>query len=125
MKNTLMKTLSNPCRKPAAVRRAGGYLFLLAGLLAMRVTQAAGLAATNTPAAIPWNQIGTKAGAHYQGDGRPGAVGELFRRRKDEQFFRRSKVVRAKLRCVDFLPDAARQMRARASCQDRIDFPLR
>src|ERR1039457_1043005 len=25
-----MKTLSNPCRKPAAVRRAGGYLFLLA-----------------------------------------------------------------------------------------------
>src|ERR1017187_9432887 len=69
MKNTLMKTLSNPCRKPAAVRRAGGYLFLLAGLLAMQVTQAAGLAATNTPAAIPWNQIGAKAGADYQGDG--------------------------------------------------------
>src|ERR1039458_7262652 len=69
MKNTLMKTLSNPCRKPAAVRRAGGYLFLLAGLPAMRVTQAAGLAATNTPAAIPWNQIGAKAGADYKGDG--------------------------------------------------------
>src|ERR1035438_5266298 len=59
----------NPSRKLAAVRRAGGYLFLLAGLLAMRVTQAAGLAATNTPAAIPWNQIGTKAGADYKGDG--------------------------------------------------------
>src|ERR1019366_6221426 len=44
-------------------------LFLLAGLLAVRVTQAAGLAATNTPAAIPWNQIGAKAGANYQGDG--------------------------------------------------------
>src|ERR1017187_7963908 len=69
MKNTLMKTLSNPCRKPAAVRRAGGYLFLLAGLLAMRVRQAACLAATNTPPAIPWNQIGAKAGADYQGDG--------------------------------------------------------
>src|ERR1035441_9689866 len=69
MKNTLMKTLSNPCRKPAAVRRAGGCLFLLAGLLAMRVTQAAGLAATNTPAAIPWNQIGAKAGTDYKGDG--------------------------------------------------------
>src|ERR1017187_7780804 len=53
-----------------------------------------------------------------------GEMGELFRRRKDEQFFRRSKVLRAKLRCVDFLPDAARQMRARASCQDRIDFQL-
>jgi len=35
----------------------------------MRVTQAAGLAATNTPSAIPWNQIGAKAGADYQGDG--------------------------------------------------------
>src|ERR1019366_10709037 len=44
-------------------------LFLLAGLLAVRVTQAAGLAATNTPAAIPWNQIGAKAGADYNGDG--------------------------------------------------------
>ena len=94
-------------------------LALLAG-----VHEAAGLAATNTPAAIPWNQIGAKAGADYQGDGRPVAMGELFRRRKDEQFFRRSKVLRAKLRCVDFLPDAARQMRARASCQDRIDFQL-
>jgi hypothetical protein len=33
------------------------------------VHEAAGLAATNTPAAIPWNQIGAKAGADYQGDG--------------------------------------------------------
>ena len=33
------------------------------------MTQAAGLAATNTPVAIPWNQIGAKAGADYKGDG--------------------------------------------------------
>src|ERR1019366_2387521 len=39
-------------------------LALLAG-----VHEAAGLAATNTPAAIPWNQIGVKAGADYKGDG--------------------------------------------------------
>ncbi len=39
-------------------------LALMAG-----VHEAAGLAATNTPAAIPWNQIGAKAGADYQGDG--------------------------------------------------------
>ena len=39
-------------------------LALMAG-----VHEAAGLAATNTPAAIPWNQIGAKAGANYQGDG--------------------------------------------------------
>ena len=44
-------------------------LFLLAALLAMSVTPAAGLTATNTPAAIPWNEIGAKAGANYQGDG--------------------------------------------------------
>ena len=44
-------------------------LLLLAGWLAMGLAQAAGLAATNTPAAIPWNQIGAKAGANYQGDG--------------------------------------------------------
>src|ERR1019366_4153178 len=31
MKNIFVKTLSNPSRKPAAVRRAGGCLFLLAG----------------------------------------------------------------------------------------------
>jgi hypothetical protein len=35
----------------------------------MSVTQAADLAATNTPSAIPWNEIGAKAGADYQGDG--------------------------------------------------------
>ena len=69
MKNILVKTSSNPSRKPAAVRHAGGYLFLLVGLLAMRETQAACLGATNTPAAIPWSQIGAKAGANYQGDG--------------------------------------------------------
>ena len=71
MKNTLMKTLSNPSRKLVARTHASHFtaLFLLAGLLAMRVTQAADLAATNTPAAIPWNQIGAKAGANYQGDG--------------------------------------------------------
>src|SRR5271170_3194488 len=53
----------------AARLRAGCYLFLLAGWPAMQVTQAAGLAATNTPAAIPWSQIGAKAGADYKGDG--------------------------------------------------------
>ena len=62
-----MNTL-NPSQKLAVVRRAGGYLFLLGGLLA-GVHEAAGLAATNTPAAIPWNQIGAKAGADYKGDG--------------------------------------------------------
>ena len=35
----------------------------------MDAAQAADLAATNAPAAIPWNQIGAKAGADYQGDG--------------------------------------------------------
>jgi len=35
----------------------------------MRVTQAADRAATNTPGAIPWNEIGAKAGADYTGDG--------------------------------------------------------
>src|ERR1019366_3750894 len=71
MKNdSLMNTL-NPYRKLAARPRVGGFLvlFLLAGLPAMRVTQAAGLAATNTPSAIPWNEIGAKAGADYKGDG--------------------------------------------------------
>src|ERR1039457_370004 len=61
----------NRSRNMAARPRAGCFiaLFLLAGLLAMRATQAADLAATNTPAAIPWNEIGAKAGANYQGDG--------------------------------------------------------
>jgi len=44
-------------------------LLLLAVLPAMRAAQAAELAATNTPGAIPWNQIGAKAGADYKGDG--------------------------------------------------------
>ncbi len=38
-------------------------------LLAMRVTQAADMAATNTPTGIPWNEIGAKAGADYKGEG--------------------------------------------------------
>jgi hypothetical protein len=38
-------------------------------LSAMGVTPTADLAATNTPSAIPWNEIGAKAGADYQGDG--------------------------------------------------------
>src|ERR1039457_6793506 len=61
----------NRSRNMAARPRAGCFLalFLIAGLPAMRVTQAADLAATNTPAAIPWNEIGAKAGADYQGDG--------------------------------------------------------
>jgi hypothetical protein len=61
----------NPSRKLAARPRSKWFFayFLLAGLPAMSVTQAAGLAATNTPAAIPWNEIGAKAGADYKGDG--------------------------------------------------------
>ena len=35
----------------------------------MSVTRACGQSATNTPSAIPWNQIGAKAGVNYQGDG--------------------------------------------------------
>jgi hypothetical protein len=61
----------NPSRKLAARSRSKWFLalFLLAGLPAISVTRAAGLAATNAPAAIPWNQIGAKAGADYKGDG--------------------------------------------------------
>ena len=57
----------NQAARPRAVRFPS--VSRLAGLLAMSVTQAAGLAATNAPSAIPWNQIGAKAGADYQGDG--------------------------------------------------------
>jgi hypothetical protein len=58
-------------RNLAARPHAGLFsiLILLAGWPATSVTQAADMAATNTPAAIPWNQIGAKAGANYQGDG--------------------------------------------------------
>jgi hypothetical protein len=65
-----MNTL-NRSRNLAARPRAGGFLalFLLAGWPAMSVTQAADLAAANAPAAIPWSEIGAKAGADYQGDG--------------------------------------------------------
>jgi len=62
---------SRQSRNLAARPRAGWFstLLILAALLAMRVAQAAGLAATNTPSAIPWNEIGAKAGADYTGDG--------------------------------------------------------
>jgi hypothetical protein len=79
--DTIMNDL-NPSQKLAVRPRVGRFsacrgvasarsriLILLAGLLAMIVTQAADMAATNTPSAIPWNQIGAKAGANYQGDG--------------------------------------------------------
>ena len=52
--------------KKAAMRN---NIICLALLPAMGMTQAAGLAATNTPSAIPWNEIGAKAGADYKGDG--------------------------------------------------------
>ena len=68
--DTVMNNL-NPSRKLATRSRAGCFLalFLLAGWPAMSVTQAAGLAATKAPSVIPWNEIGAKAGANYQGDG--------------------------------------------------------
>jgi hypothetical protein len=61
----------NPSRKLAARSRSKWFLalFLLASLLAIRMTQAADPAATNAPATIPWNEIGARAGADYQGDG--------------------------------------------------------
>ena len=62
---------SHQSRNLAGRPRVGFFsvLILLVGLPTVRMAQAAGLAATNTPAAIPWNQIGAKAGADYQGDG--------------------------------------------------------
>jgi hypothetical protein len=59
----------NPSRNLAALARTSCYLFLLVGWLVTIPARAACLAATNTPAAIPWNQIGAKAGANYEGDG--------------------------------------------------------
>ena len=61
----------NPFRKLPGGSRAGYYssLLLVAGWLAASVIPTASLAATNSPSAIPWNQIGAKAGADYQGDG--------------------------------------------------------
>ena len=61
----------NRSQNLAARPRAGCYfaVFLLAGLLATNVTQAAEVAAANTPSSIPWNQIGAKVGADYKGDG--------------------------------------------------------
>ena len=69
-KTTIMNDL-NLSRKQAARSHTGLFsaLILLAGWLGMDVTQAAGLATTNTPSAIPWNEIGAKAGADYKGDG--------------------------------------------------------
>jgi hypothetical protein len=66
----VMRYLNNS-RNLAARPRAGfsPALLLLAVWQAMTMMQAAGLTATNTPAAIPWNEIGAKAGANYQGDG--------------------------------------------------------
>jgi hypothetical protein len=43
--------------------------FCLPVLLAFSVTHTGNGAATSTPSAIPWCQIGAKAGADYQGDG--------------------------------------------------------
>jgi hypothetical protein len=45
------------------------YLFPFTLLLAMGMARAADRPATNTPSAIPWNDIGAKAGADYKGDG--------------------------------------------------------
>jgi hypothetical protein len=59
----------NPSRNLAALARTSCYLFLLVGWLVTIPARAACLATTNTPAAIPWNQIGAKAGANYEGDG--------------------------------------------------------
>jgi hypothetical protein len=72
----------NPSRNPAARTRASRFracrgaasarsriLILLAGLLATCVTQAEDMAAASAPRAIPWKEIGSKAGADYKGDG--------------------------------------------------------
>ena len=42
---------------------------LLLGMFAAIAVQGERLAISNAPAAIPWSQIGAKAGADYQGDG--------------------------------------------------------
>src|SRR6516225_5362397 len=44
-------------------------LFFLLGLLTVHSAYADKMAATNTPTTIPWDQIGARAGADYQGDG--------------------------------------------------------
>jgi hypothetical protein len=44
-------------------------MLCVALLSAMGVAHAGNMAATNTPNAIPWNEIGAKAGADYKGDG--------------------------------------------------------
>jgi hypothetical protein len=39
------------------------HMFLFALLLSMGVTQGVDMAATHAPSAMPWNEIGAKAGA--------------------------------------------------------------
>jgi hypothetical protein len=69
-KDTIMIKIK-PSRNLAARSRTGWFSARLisSALLVMRVTQAADIPAANTPSAIPWNQIGAKAGANYKGDG--------------------------------------------------------
>ena len=54
---------SNPF---ATMTRTWSFLI---GLFATGVVQGEPLATTNSPAAIPWSQIGAKAGGDYKGDG--------------------------------------------------------
>ena len=58
-------------KKPAikTVRHCLPGLMSFTLLLALWLPQAAAMPATNTPSAIPWNQIGATAGADYKGDG--------------------------------------------------------
>ena len=67
-KISLQKTEIGP-KSPTIMRQTRKNFLCCVLLLVMRVTQAADMAATNTPSAIPWNQIGAKAGADYKGDG--------------------------------------------------------
>jgi hypothetical protein len=67
-KKTFVNSL-NASQHLTPILRACSYLFPLTSLLATEATHAAALAATKTPASIPWNQIGAKAGEDYQGDG--------------------------------------------------------
>ena len=57
-------------RKPAitTVRECLPGLMSFTLWLALRLTPAAAMPATNTPAAIPWNEIGAQASANYHGD---------------------------------------------------------
>lgn len=66
-------------------------LFFLLGLLTVQLAYADKVATTNTPSVIPWDQIGARAGADYQGEGltvRPSGPGArlhcLFQRLEGE-----------------------------------------